>query len=139
MSAPSPVGGCQCNAVSFRVNGRLGAASACHCSQCRRVHGHAPVSAPAIPETVEIEGDITWYASSAKVRRAFCPTCGSRLFWQEGNGPLWVYAGALDPPSGTELAQHVYCASKGDYYDLAEELPQFDGAPDMPTPIHGKD
>lgn len=33
--------------------------------------------------------------------------------------------GTLDTPSNTKLKMHVHVASKGDYYDLDDGLPQF--------------
>ena len=32
--------------------------------------------------------------------------------------------GAFDSPTDTELAMHIYVAEKGDYYDIADGLPQ---------------
>ena len=32
--------------------------------------------------------------------------------------------GALDGASGTHLAKHIFTAEKGDYYDIADGLPQ---------------
>jgi hypothetical protein len=32
--------------------------------------------------------------------------------------------GALDTPTGTRLAIHIFVAEKGDYYDIADGLPQ---------------
>jgi hypothetical protein len=78
-------------------------------------------------ERWRIEGDehVTWYRSSEKVRRGFCATCGSFLFWD----PLekdWtsIAMGALDAPTGAALAIQIHVASKGDYYEIADGLPQ---------------
>ena len=32
--------------------------------------------------------------------------------------------GALDTPTGTQLAIHIFVAEKGDYYDITDGLPQ---------------
>jgi hypothetical protein len=32
--------------------------------------------------------------------------------------------GAFDAPTGTRLAMHIFVAEKGDYYDIADGLPQ---------------
>ena len=35
-----------------------------------------------------------------------------------------VAMGAFDKPTGTRLAIHIFVADKGDYYDIADGLPQ---------------
>ena len=35
-----------------------------------------------------------------------------------------VSAGAITPPTGLRLEGHIYVADKGDYYDIADGLPQ---------------
>jgi hypothetical protein len=32
--------------------------------------------------------------------------------------------GAFDGPTGTKLSMHIFVADKGDYYDIADGLPQ---------------
>ncbi|MFV0300268.1 MAG: GFA family protein [Paracoccus sp. (in: a-proteobacteria)] len=123
-SAGSEVGGrCLCGAVRF--SGRLDNPDvlACHCSQCRRQSGH--VWASFHLEAPVIAGPVRWFRSSPKVRRGFCGTCGSVLFWQpDGREALSVSAGALDNPTGLELVRHIHVADKGDYYEIADGLPQ---------------
>jgi len=75
--------------------------------------------------TVHGADNVTWIRSSEKVRRGFCSTCGSSLFWD----PLqkdWtsVAMGAFDGPTGTRLRIHIHVADKGDYYEIADGLPQ---------------
>jgi hypothetical protein len=62
------------------------------------------------------------------VRRGFCATCGSNLFWDAGTERVSIFAGTLDAPTGLRLAGHIFCADKGDYYELADGLPQAAGA-----------
>jgi hypothetical protein len=120
-------GHCLCGAVSFEVAGALKAPDACHCSQCRRVSGHiwASTNVPRGDFTLHGEDNVRWYQSSAKVRRGFCATCGSALFWDPVEHPIIAVAmGAFDPPTGTHLEMHIFTADKGDYYDIADGLPQ---------------
>ncbi len=37
-----------------------------------------------------------------------------------------VAAGALESPTGLRMARHIFVADKGDYYDIADGLPQLD-------------
>lgn len=70
---------------------------------------------------------LRWYQSSDTVRRGFCGTCGSFLFWDPADeDKLSVSMGILDAPTGARLSKHIFVASKGDYYDLQDGLPQSD-------------
>ena len=66
-----------------------------------------------------------WYQASEKVRRGFCATCGSFLFWDPiGRARIAIGMGAFDNPTGTRLGHHIFVADKGDYYEIADGLPQ---------------
>jgi hypothetical protein len=122
-----PSGRCLCGAVTFEVAGELHGPDACHCSQCRRQSGHywASTDVPRDALTVRGEDRISWYQSSPRVRRGFCSVCGSLLFWDPaGRERIAVGMGAFDPPTRTRLAMHIFTADKGDYYDIADGLPQ---------------
>ncbi len=120
-------GACLCGAVSFDVTGDLHAPDACHCSQCRRQSGHfwASTNVPRANLTVRGGEKVTWFQSSEKVRRGFCSICGSFLFWDPVTlDMIAIGMGALEPPTGTRLAKHIFVSDKGDYYDIADGLPQ---------------
>jgi len=121
-------GGCNCRAVTYRVTGPLRPVIACHCAQCRKTSGHHVAATSALREHVEITGELVWYASSDGARRGFCGTCGSNLFWDGPGENLSIFAGTLDHPTGLALAGHIYCADKGDYYDITDDLPKADGS-----------
>lgn len=120
-------GSCLCGAVSFQVTGELPAPMACHCTKCRKHSGHFEASADIPRSAVTIHGSdkIAWYQSSEKARRGFCAICGSTLFWD----PIYkdwigIAMGAFDKPTNTKLVRHIFVADKGDYYDIADGLPQ---------------
>ncbi|NEX94892.1 GFA family protein [Caulobacter sp. 17J65-9] len=120
-------GACLCGAVRVEVEGELAPPDACHCSQCRRQSGHFWASTDLPRERVRIDGaeNLSWFQASEKVRRGFCSTCGSFLFWDPvGRDKIAVAMGAFDTPTGTRLAKHIFTADKGDYYDIADGLPQ---------------
>ena len=57
----------------------------------------------------------------------FCNRCGSFLFWKhKDEDTISISMGAIDPPTGTRLARHIFVADKGDYYDIDGDLPQRD-------------
>ena len=125
MSIETRQGRCLCGDVTFDVAGPVVGASVCHCGQCRRQSGHVWASALAPRERISIRGPVQWYAASEIATRGFCPRCGSFLFWSEAGGPTRSFAlGALDTPTGLRVEKHIFCADKGDYYDIADGLPQ---------------
>ena len=120
-------GACLCGAVRFEVTAELAPPDACHCSQCRKQSGHFWVSTEVPRETLTLHGEehLTWFTASDKARRGFCATCGSFLFWDpSGRGKIGIAMGAFDAPTNTRLAQHIFVADKGDYYDITDGLPQ---------------
>lgn len=120
-------GGCLCGGVRYRVQGRLSDVGACHCSQCRRTTGHYFAAATCKRDDLKFESDETlaWYESSPGVYRGFCARCGSSLFWRDSRrDEIDVLAGTLDTPTGLRLVDHIFVADKGDYYEIADGLPQ---------------
>ena len=118
-------GSCLCKDVRFAVEGRLGRATACHCGQCRKQSGHHWASSSAAEHDVTITGPVKWYAASQAAKRGFCPKCGSFLFWKAHDEDTISFAlGALDEPTGIRLESHIFVADKGDYYEIADGLPQ---------------
>ncbi|WP_108484585.1 GFA family protein [Oceaniglobus ichthyenteri] len=116
-------GSCLCGAVSYLVRGPLFPVVACHCTQCRKSSGHFAALTSAARELVLISGEVTWYPSSEIANRGFCATCGSSLFW-DGPGPdLSIHAGTLDDSEDAELIGHIFCAEKGAYYEITDDLP----------------
>ncbi|WP_446325673.1 GFA family protein [Blastomonas sp. CACIA14H2] len=76
-------GSCLCGAITFTVSAPLKGPDACHCGQCRKQSGHYWASTDVKRSDLSITGEehLRWYQSSPKVRRGFCDTCGSFLFW----------------------------------------------------------
>ena len=120
-------GSCLCGNVRFEVTAPLREATACHCVQCRKQSGHYFASANVDKAAIRFISDetLTWFQSSPRIRRGFCSRCGSWLFWE----PLaqdWtsIALGTVDGPTGLQLERHIFVAEKGDYYALADGLPQ---------------
>ncbi len=120
-------GSCLCGGVAFEITGDLDPASACHCGQCRKQSGHhwANTNAPDANLTLTASDSLTWYCASDIAKRGFCNKCGSFLFWKRGGSDRTAISmGALEPPTGLHLSRHIFTADKGDYYDIADGLPQ---------------
>lgn len=122
-------GQCECGAVAFTVKDARDTGSVCHCAPCRRMSGHIWSSTHAAYDDVTFTRDegLTWYASSDWAKRGFCKDCGSSLFCRlnEEDG-IGIAAGCLDGPTGFKISKHIFVADKGDYYDIADGVPQIE-------------
>ncbi len=123
-------GSCLCGEVTFEVSCELSSNDACHCVQCRKWTGHFFTGAdvPRAALVIKGESSITWFNSSEKVRRGFCSVCGSSLFFDPIDKVkhewIGVALGAFDTPTCTKIAQHIFVAEKGDYYEINDDAPQ---------------
>ena len=122
-STPRATGGCLCGAVRYEVRGPLRDVVVCHCSRCRRSHGHvaAYAACSAADLVVEDLGALRWHDEGDRAR-AFCGACGGRLFWRaSGRDTVSIAAGSLDEPTGLRTVAQIHTATPGDYYaDLGE-------------------
>lgn len=126
-------GGCLCGGVRFEVRGPLLDVIDCHCSKCRRFHGHvAAYTATNRENLVFVQSDtLQWFRSTTDetphVHRGFCNNCGSSLFWDPRGKPrISIAAGALDAPTGLTTTGHVWVSQRGDYYAITDDLVQYD-------------
>ena len=118
-------GSCNCGGVTFEVTGKTWSASSCHCGQCRKQSGNYWASTCVAQSDIEILGNVSWFAASDTARRGFCPTCGCFLFWQHNDETSLSFSlGAIDGPSGLRIEKHIFVADKGDYYHIADGVPQ---------------
>lgn len=124
-------GRCLCGGVRFAIRGPLRpTAVACHCATCRRFTGGLWVGTCAHRDHVDLlnADTLAWYRSSPDARRGFCSRCGSSLFWEGDDEPLWsIAAGSLDQPTGLTLAVHSWTADCADYWSFDPGLPRKPG------------
>ena len=126
--AQEQTGSCNCGAIRFRTRGELREVIACHCSQCRKQTGLYYAATNVLDSELDVEGaaNVTWYRSSDFAQRAFCKTCGSALFWKADAADYTsIMAGLFDMPTGLAIGYHIFCADRGDYYEINDGLPQF--------------
>ena len=118
-------GSCLCGAVTYQADGEPDGFACCHCGQCRKQSGHLWASAHVVDSDLRIEGPVTWFQSSEKAKRGFCSTCGSVLFWKHDDDDHTSFSlGSVDGQTGAKLRKHIFTADKGDYYDIADGVPQ---------------
>jgi hypothetical protein len=126
---PGHEGGCLCGGVRYRIDGPLRDVVICHCSRCRRTHGHVAAYSDCDTADLTMVADATlrWYVADER-RRGFCADCGASLFWQRSAEPeiTAVAAGTLDQPTGLRTVAHIFTATPGDYYESAGEGERFE-------------
>ena len=113
--SPDAISGhCLCGAVTITVDGahdpRVGA---CHCRMCQRWTGGLFLSFEADVSAVRVEGEVARYRSSAFAERAFCPRCGTHLWFNdvEGGGRPRQYElmpGLFDAACRWPLRSEIY-------------------------------
>jgi hypothetical protein len=119
-------GGCLCGAVAYTARGPLRDVVVCHCSRCRRAQGHVGAYSEVADEDLELtsDGGLAWYVADGR-ERGFCRECGASVFWRRtGAARTSIAAGTLDAPTGLRTVAHIFTDSRGDYYELTDDLPR---------------
>lgn len=130
-------GGCACGAIRYRCTGEPLYMGNCHCRDCQRATGSAFFPAVLFKgENFALEqGEPRWYEvtadSGTKMRRAFCPECGSPVFLINGARPdnRVLYAGSLDDPGRYAPSRNIFTASAQPWVLLHPDLPRDEGMP----------
>ena len=113
-AAAALTGHCLCGTVTITVAGahdpRVGA---CHCRMCQRWSGGLFLCFTADASTVTVTGEVTRYRSSTFAERAFCPRCGSHLWFndvEEGGKPrsYELMPGLFDTARSWPLRSEIY-------------------------------
>ena len=126
-------GSCQCRAIEYEIDGRLGQIPCCHCSQCRKAQGSGnAVNAPVAANEFELKlGSemLTEYESSPGKVRAFCSVCGSPIYSRLASKPevLRIRLGTLDTPVHEGPSVHIFANSKAAWETICDGLPQYEG------------
>lgn len=128
-SPETQTGSCLCGANHFSLPGPMGAVTACHCGQCRKLSGHFTASFDTSEDALTWQAkSLTEYTTPNGGQRGFCTTCGGSLYFRAPDGSFSAEAGVIDNPTGGQLTSHIFTADKGDYYALNDGLPQTPGA-----------
>lgn len=116
-------GTCHCGKVGFTLPRSATGVLACHCSDCRKMHGNFNAFLAVPAEDVELEGgaSLVWYQSSETSRRAFCSTCGARVLKEITPARRWLLsAGLIDGETGKSVVKNLWEQSKPDWYELPQ-------------------
>ena len=130
-------GGCQCGGVRYACDGAPLGTYVCHCTECRRQSASAfGISFTVTPGSVRVTKGAPRFwtrlaASGRRVRCAFCPDCGSRLWHEALDGDyISLKGGSLDEPVDLSQAIHIWTASKLPGTVIPPGVQQFAGEPE---------
>lgn len=101
MTATTYSGGCQCGSIRYRIDGDIRYPHVCHCRMCQKASGNyfLPLGASDRDRFTLTRGAPNWFQSSDHVRRGFCPSCGTPLFYDIPDLDfINVTLGSLDDP-----------------------------------------
>ena len=127
-------GSCLCGAVKYEIRGEFGPAYFCHCSNCRKASGSAFAANVVVDADdfvlVQGEASLRSYRSSEKLQRLFCADCGSPIASRRDDvAQVRVRLGTLDTPLATGPGAHIFVASKADWFQIHDALPQHSERP----------
>ncbi len=123
-------GGCLCGRVRYQINGPLIAADHCHCSKCRRQHGAAFATYadfnPGDFKWISGQDQVKVYQTSAGAGWCFCKECGSSLAATKNGNITSITLGTVEGDPGIKSESHIFVGSKAEWYDISDDLPQFE-------------
>jgi hypothetical protein len=121
-------GGCLCGAVRFRVSGPPLNVRNCHCRQCQKAMGSPYFARALFPQTaITLEGPVSRYATSDRIDRIFCPTCGSRIAaWRKNGSAAGIAIALFDDPNAFAPSEHIFLSEKIGWVHVEDGLPRYD-------------
>ena len=128
-------GSCLCGGIRFEVASELVQPLNCHCSMCRKATGAAFRSRASVATDgfrwIAGEDLLSHYESSPGNVRTFCGVCGSTLVTMFPDSPetLGLVLGSLDDDPGVTPRLHAYVGSKAPWFEICDDLPQYDTLP----------
>jgi len=134
-------GGCLCGQIRYEIHGELVEVLNCHCSMCRKAHGAAFRTRATVWvrdfHWLRVQHLLTHYESSPGEFRAFCRVCGSNMITKfEQNREVYGFPlETLDTDPGVKPAGHGFAGSMAPWYEIADNLPQYEGLPGQSRPV----
>jgi hypothetical protein len=123
-------GKCGCGAVQYHVADEFRYAANCHCSRCRAATGSAfkPFAGIERGKLVLTRGaDALLVYGEATLNDTRCAICGSLLYSVVRDGEyVHVALGSLVDEPTIRPGGHVYVGSKAPWFEITDDLPQFE-------------
>ncbi|HXO90095.1 MAG TPA: GFA family protein [Stellaceae bacterium] len=136
---------CLCGGVKFEISGPLSPPSNCHCSMCRKQQGAAFRSRARVRQSdlkwVQGEDLVSFYESTPGTFRGFCTVCGSPIvnkfdarsksaaYRPAAVSEYGIALATLDDDPGVRPLAHIFVASKAPWFEITDDLPQFETVP----------
>lgn len=124
--------GCLCGQVRIAIEAEPLAARQCWCRLCQYLGGGTATVNVCFPsEAVTTTGEVRWHESVAdsgnRMRRGFCPTCGTPIFSMAESRPhlTFIRAGALDDPNLRAPEAVIWTSAAPDWACLDPQLPHY--------------
>ena len=126
-------GGCLCGRVHYEITGPFLNAGNCHCSMCRRQHGSAFSTYAEINHNdfkwISGEDNVKIYELPSGGGWCFCSECGSSLAGTDKGKVNMVTLGTIEGNPGIKPESHIFVDSKALWYEINDDLPQFEQWP----------
>ena len=130
-------GSCLCGAVRYRYQGEPSSVGLCQCERCQRQSGSAFLIGVIFPkEAVRIEGELSTYEAcidgDLKLRRHFCPVCGSAVSITLDRFPeiRSMMGGTLDNKAHVKPGFSIWCSAGQPWLTLPQGIQCFPDYPD---------
>ena len=130
-------GSCLCDEIAFEVTRPMDAVHHCHCLRCRRARAsaHTTNGLTAVDNFRFTRGEEllkTYRLETARYfSQVFCTQCGSGMPRVDSERNLVVIPfGSLDDDPGQGAQDNIYVGSMAPWYEITDNLPQFEEAPD---------
>jgi hypothetical protein len=124
-------GSCLCGAIRYEYTGELGDIVMCHCRHCRKAQGTAfATNSPVASRDFRLTAGqdlLSEFEFRPGKKRAFCSRCGSPIYSRLDSKPevKRLRLGTLDTAIDQRPAYHIYAASKAEWEEIHDDLPQY--------------
>ncbi len=126
-------GSCLCGGIAYEVSEPFKVVYNCHCSRCRkaRAAAHNTIGFTSIDGVRFLNGEellVHYKVPEAEFFiQTFCRVCGSVMPSLKKDRSIAVIPlGSLDDDPGRGADDHIFAGSKAPWYEIADDLPQFD-------------
>lgn len=131
-------GHCLCGAVTWEADAPVLWSGHCHCESCRRASSSPFTSFFGVKrDAVTWSGVLTRRETSPGVGRAFCPNCGSQMYYQSTRWPdeTHLYAVTLEDPADFTPRAHFHWAERVPWVVIEDDLPKYAATADGADPL----
>lgn len=125
-------GSCLCGTVKFSIKNGIKDIVYCHCSLCRKAQGSAFATNANIAKGdfnfISGADNLSHYPSSETQTKSFCKTCGSPIMSRNTASPenIRIRLGTIESKITEAPEAHIFVASKANWEEIADNLPQYD-------------